>query len=64
MQWLLWAVFLAASVGFGALLQTQLCAHCMNFACPLNRAKPGVRALFFARNPVVAEAWKESSRKQ
>jgi hypothetical protein len=63
MQWLLLAVFLVTSVGLGALLQSQLCTQCMNFACPLNRVEPGVRALFFARNPVVSEAWKGAQKR-
>ncbi|MFZ6026160.1 MAG: hypothetical protein ACOYYS_00475 [Chloroflexota bacterium] len=59
MQWLLLALFVGSIVGFGSLLYTRLCNHCMNFACPLNHVEPGVRALFFARNPVVARAWEK-----
>lgn len=62
-QWLLLILFLGTLVGFGGVLNSQLCTHCMNFACPLNRVKPEVRALFFARNPVVAEAWNGAQKK-
>jgi hypothetical protein len=39
-----------------------LCPKCMNFACPLNSVPDPVRAEFFERNPVVADAWKNAPR--
>ena len=56
-QWLLLALFAASAAGLGALMTLTMCSHCMNFACPLNRVDKQTRDLFFARNPVVAEAW-------
>ena len=62
-QWLLLACFILLVIGMGTAMSTRMCTQCMNFACPLNRVEPGVRMLFFVRNPVVAEAWKEGWRK-
>lgn len=56
-QWLLLALFAASVLGLGSLLLRTMCRRCMNFACPFNRVDRHTRALFFARNPVVAEAW-------
>jgi hypothetical protein len=56
-QWLLLALFAVSVAGMGALMFRFMCSHCMNFACPLNRVDRKTRDLFFARNPVVAEAW-------
>jgi hypothetical protein len=57
-QWLLLALFAATVAGMGALMARTMCSRCMNFACPLNRVDRPVRELFFARNPVVARAWR------
>lgn len=56
-QWLLLALFAASVAVTGGLMTLTMCPHCMNFACPLNRVEAQTRGLFFARNPVVAEAW-------
>jgi hypothetical protein len=56
-QWLLLALFAAAVAAMGTLMLRTMCSRCMNFACPLNRVDAQTRDLFFARNPVVAEAW-------
>jgi hypothetical protein len=56
-QWLLLALFAASVLGLGSLLLRTMCRRCMNFACPFNRVDRHTRALFFAHNPVVAEAW-------
>jgi hypothetical protein len=59
MQWLLLALFVITTGGMAMLMGHLMCARCMNFACPLNHVEPSVRASFFARNPVVAQALKE-----
>ena len=59
-QWLplgLCAVLLVAAAWF---MTTHMCNQCMNFACPLNRVDKRTRALFFATNPGVVEAWKDA----
>jgi hypothetical protein len=58
MQWLWLALFVALVAVTGTAMRARMCSHCMNFACPLNCVEPSTRALFFARNPVVAQAWK------
>ena len=60
MQWLVLALFVILAVVMAAFVRSRLCSQCMNFACPLNSVEPSVRALFFARNPGVAQAWKAS----
>jgi hypothetical protein len=60
MQWLLLAMFVALVVVMAAAMRARLCSRCMNFACPLNRVEPSVRAMFFACNPGIAQAWKEA----
>jgi hypothetical protein len=57
-QWLLLALFAGSVAGMGALMARTMCSRCMNFACPLNRVDRPTRELFFARNPVVARAWR------
>jgi hypothetical protein len=57
-QWLLLILFSGTILGLGSLLRARMCNRCMNFACPLNRVEPSVRALFFAKNPTIAKAWK------
>jgi hypothetical protein len=61
-QWWLLILFTALVVLMGAAMRTRMCSRCMNFACPLNQVKPDARAMFFVRNPLVAQAWKENSR--
>ena len=56
-QWLLLAFYLAALAAGGATMQVYMCAHCYNFACPLNRVEDSLKAAFFARNPEIAAAW-------
>ena len=58
-QWLLLALFVLATLGMGVLMARLMCARCMNFACPLNRVDQAAREAFFARNPVIARAWKK-----
>ena len=59
-QWLLLVLFIIATGGMGAAMGRLMCAHCMNFACPLNHVDRTTRELFFALNPVIAEAWLEN----
>jgi hypothetical protein len=60
MQWLILTLFAVATGGMATLMNRLMCARCMNFACPLNHIESSVRVLFFARNPGVAQAWKET----
>ena len=64
LQWLLLAIFLGTTVLAATLLLTKLCTQCMNFACPLNQVEPEVKTMFFAHNPEIKKAWKESSSPQ
>jgi hypothetical protein len=57
MQWLLLALFAMLVVGMAALMYARMCSRCMNFACPFNHVAPSERAVFMARNPVIAQAW-------
>jgi hypothetical protein len=56
-QWLLFAIYLLTVISFSATLRHSYCSQCMNFACPLNLVDEKVRAEFFRRNPVIAQAW-------
>ena len=56
-QGLLLVLYVLLNTGFFAALRTFLCSRCMNFACPLNRVKGSVRALFFERNPSAEKGW-------
>lgn len=62
-NWLLLVVFTAFVLVMGISMRYGLCNQCMNFACPFNRVPPKTRLMFFARNPVVDEAWKETQIK-
>jgi len=57
LQWLLLVVFILTVASFFATLKRSYCSECMNFACPLNNVDEKVRAEFFGRNPVIAQAW-------
>ncbi|MBN2146274.1 MAG: hypothetical protein JW726_02755 [Anaerolineales bacterium] len=57
-QWVLLALFGITIVVMATLMGRLMCARCMNFACPFNGVDRATRASFFARNPVVAQAWK------
>ncbi len=56
-QWILLAMFGVTVAIMATLMGRLMCARCMNFACPFNGVERDTRALFFARNPVVAQAW-------
>jgi hypothetical protein len=58
-QWLLLALFVAVVVVMAAGMRSRMCRRCMNFACPFNQVAPSIRTAFFARNPIVAQAWKD-----
>ncbi|MCP4639948.1 MAG: hypothetical protein GY851_05935, partial [bacterium] len=57
--WYLLGLYIFLTAGFFTTLKMFLCSQCMNFACPLNGVPDSARSLFFDRNPVVAEAWKD-----
>ena len=57
LQWFLLAVYLLVGISFYLTLRRSYCSECMNFACPLNLVDENVRAEFFKRNPVIAQAW-------
>jgi hypothetical protein len=57
LQWLLLVVFILTVASFFATLKRSYCSECMNFACPLNNVDEKVRAEFFGRNPMIAQAW-------
>jgi hypothetical protein len=57
MHWLLLALFVLCVAAAGTAMKTQMCSQCICFACPLNGVGGDVRQGFFARNPIVAEAW-------
>lgn len=57
--WFLLGLYVLLTTGFLVTLKMFLCSQCMNFACPLNGVPDSARALFFERNPSVAEAWQE-----
>jgi hypothetical protein len=56
-QWLLLALFVLCVAAAGTAMKTLMCSQCINFACPLNGVDDEVRQGFWARNPIVAEAW-------
>jgi hypothetical protein len=57
--WPLLGLYILLTTGFFTTLKMFLCSQCMNFACPLNSVPDSARTLFFERNPIVAEAWKD-----
>jgi len=42
------------------LLQGDACKRCPNFSCAMNKTPDDVRLAFLAKNPTMAEAWKET----
>ena len=59
-NWLLAGLYSLSVVGGYLYMRTAMCAHCMNFACPLNRVEPARREAFFKRNPIIAAAWRST----
>jgi hypothetical protein len=57
-EYLLAAIGLVSAISFAYLLRRNICDRCLNFSCPLNHVEAATRQAFFARNPVVAQAWK------
>ncbi|MFX0122997.1 MAG: hypothetical protein ACFFAE_05110 [Candidatus Hodarchaeota archaeon] len=45
---------------FGKNLVTQICPHCVNFSCPLNRVPKKVRDAYLKKNPVMRQAWEKT----
>jgi len=62
-QLFLLAVYSMTTIGFFMTLINFMCSQCMNFACPLNHVDENVRDPFFAKNPIVAEAWGKSEKR-
>lgn len=58
-QWLLLALFAVLVILMGTGMRFMMCSQCINFACPFNCVDSSTRTLFFARNPQIAEAWKD-----
>jgi hypothetical protein len=58
-SWFLLMLYALTGYGFYLTMQSGMCSHCMNFACPLNRVGQDTRDKFFVRNPRVAEAWSD-----
>jgi hypothetical protein len=56
-RWFLLVLYLLVTTGFAVSLKRFLCSQCMNFACPLNGVPEPVRQLFWARHPLIREAW-------
>ncbi len=44
------------------LLKKYYCSYCINFACPLNNVDNKIREVFFSKNPVVGDAWKNRGK--
>jgi hypothetical protein len=61
-EYLLAGIGVASAASFGYLLWRNICNRCVNFSCPLNHVGPATRKAFFARNPIIVEAWKADSR--
>ncbi len=61
-QGFLLLVYALATCGFFMTLKAVMCSQCMNFACPLNSVRQGVRDQFFSRNQGVAQAWSGKGR--
>ena len=59
-RWLLLFLFVLLTSGMGILMARGMCARCMNFAYPFNEVEPATRHAFFARNPVVGQAWRST----
>jgi hypothetical protein len=62
-QIFLLVVYSMTTIGFFMTLMNFMCSQCMNFACPLNHVDEKVRDQFFAKNPIVAEAWGKSGNR-
>ena len=58
-QMILLLLYIMVTICFFIILTVFMCSQCMNFACPLNHVDDEVRDLFFEKNPVVREAWRE-----
>jgi hypothetical protein len=57
-EWLLLGAFAITIGAMAVLIGLLMCAHCINFSCPLNHVDRSVREAFFARNPLIRRAWK------
>ncbi|WP_371806698.1 hypothetical protein [Candidatus Lokiarchaeum ossiferum] len=57
--YLVLAIYVALFALWILLIQTKVCNACVNFACPINRVDPKIRAEFMKRNPLIRMAWEE-----
>ncbi|MFX1474930.1 MAG: hypothetical protein ACFFCO_05550 [Promethearchaeota archaeon] len=62
-QYLLFGITCLTILIFLAILSTQMCVHCMNFSCPLNRVPKAVIDTFLRQNPPMKKAWEEAGYK-
>jgi hypothetical protein len=56
--WLLLSLFILTIAVMGTLMSRTMRNHCMNFACPFNRAEINLREAFFNLDPIINDAWK------
>ena len=56
-EYLLAVIGLTSATSATYLLRRNICTRCINFSCPLNGVDAATRMAFFARNPVIAQAW-------
>ncbi len=61
--WLQLCFYILSVIVFFMALKTLLCPRCMNFACPLNTVAEKTRKKFFRRNPELAHAWTEETKR-
>ncbi len=57
LQWFFLALYLLTLTGGFLSMRKLMCAHCINFACPLNQVSLEDRHKFWQRNPIVDHAW-------
>jgi hypothetical protein len=61
-EYLLAGIGFASAISLVYLLHRNICNRCVNFSCPLNHVNSETQQAFFNRNPIIAKAWKSSSR--
>jgi hypothetical protein len=62
-EYLLAVIGLVSATSFFYLLRRNICTRCINFSCPLNGVEAATREAFFARNPVIAQAWNGTQKR-
>ncbi|MBN2534231.1 MAG: hypothetical protein JXB88_15180 [Spirochaetales bacterium] len=58
-SYILLIIYIAFIVLASISLKKYYCSYCINFACPLNNIRKEIREEFFAKNPIIQEAWKK-----